>query len=125
MRAEGLQANVSMLKTYWSPQFVSTYFIAPASTLADIISQMLIKHEKKNFLNLRRGAKFFLIAEGVIFFTSYMLYAACNRSQQTRKFFHDTPYLRFVLDFYYKTGKLVGNTTVRDFDQACWSAQKK
>lgn len=86
---------------------------------------MLIKQEKKGFLNIRRGLKFFIIAEGTLLFSSYMLYAACNRSQRTRKFLNDTPYLRFLLDFYYKTGQLAGSTAVKDYDQACWSAQQK
>lgn len=86
---------------------------------------MLVKRPTKNFVQLRQGIKFFIIAEGTIFLSSYLLFAACNRSQATRKFFNDTPYLRFVLNFYYKTGELCGNTAVKDYDQATWTAQAK
>lgn len=86
---------------------------------------MLVKQSKRNFLNIRRGLRFFIIAEGALLFGSYMLYAACNRSQATRKYLYDRPYLRFLLKFYYSTGQLAGNTAVREFDKATWAAQEK
>lgn len=88
-------------------------------------SFMLVKQPKRKFLALRRGGKFFLIAEGAIFLTSYLLWAACNRSQQTRKYFHDRPYLRFVLTFYYTCGNLAGSKAVQEYDRATWEAEKK
>lgn len=86
---------------------------------------MLVKQSRKRFLGIRRGLKVFIILEGTLIFSSYMLYAACNRSQATRKYFFDRPYLRFILKFYYSTGLLAGNTAVRDFDKATWSAQEQ
>lgn len=86
---------------------------------------MIPKHPKKRFVQARFGLKLFLITEGILFVGTYLLYAACNRSQNTRKFFHDTPYLRFVLNFYYKTGELCGTDAVKKFDQTTWAAQAK
>lgn len=87
---------------------------------------MLVRQSKKNFLNIRRGLKFFIIAEGALIFSSYLLYAACNRSQATRKYLYDRPYLKFLLEFYYSTGKLAaGSTAVRDYDQLTWTSQEK
>lgn len=82
---------------------------------------MITKRPSKTFNEARTGIKFFLIAEGVIFLSSFMLYAACNRSQKTRKYFHDSPYFKFVLDFYYKIGSLHGNRAVEEYDAATWS----
>lgn len=86
---------------------------------------MLGRYPKSKFAQAKTGLKFFLIAEGAIFLTSYLLYAACNRSQTTRKFFHDTPGLNLIVEFYYKIGEFHGTTQVRDFDIATWSAQRK
>lgn len=82
---------------------------------------MITRRPSKRFIQARSGIKFFLIAEGFIFFSSFMLYAACNRSQKTRKYFNDSPYFKFVLDFYYKIGALHGNRRVEEYDKATWS----
>lgn len=86
---------------------------------------MLIKQEKNKFHNLKRGFLFFTVAEGFLMLGSYTLYAACNRSQDTRKYLHDRSYLRFLLDFYYKTGELMGSEEVKKYDQETWAAQEK
>lgn len=85
---------------------------------------MLEKQPIKKYSPLRFVGKKFLIVEGVLFFGSYMLYAACNRSQTTRKFFHDHKYLNFVLKFYYTTIELYeGGDSIRKFDSKTWHAQ--
>lgn len=86
---------------------------------------MILKQPSSRFVDAKRGIRFFIIAEGTIFVSSYLLYAACNRSQTTRKYFYDRPYLRFILNFYYKIGHLQGSTAVQDYDQITWSAQAK
>lgn len=87
---------------------------------------MLIKRPKKSNPALRYIGKNFLIFEGVFFVSAYVLYAACNRSQQTRKFFYDHRPLRFVLRFYYKTGELCGaGKVIEEFDLQTWQAQEK
>ena len=87
---------------------------------------MLVRQSKKKFLGIRRGLKFFIVAEGALLLGSYLLYAACNRSQATRKYLYDRPYLKFLLEFYYSTGKLAaGSTAIRDYDQLTWSSQEK
>lgn len=87
---------------------------------------MLQRHPKKKYSELRYIGKRFLIFEGVFFLGAYMLYAACNRSQQTRKFFYDNRPLNFVLRFYYKTGELCGaGRAIEEFDLKTWQAQEK
>lgn len=85
---------------------------------------MLVKHPKKNYLGLRFGVKFFIIFEGIFLFGSYVAYTSCNRSQATRKYFHDHFPLNIALEFYYKCGELYGTEEVRKFDQFTWNAMK-
>lgn len=89
------------------------------------LSFMLPRQPKKSHIFARRGLKFFLIAEGIIFFSSYTLWAACNRSQSTRKFFHDKPYLNFILEFYYRIGESRGEhfRLIRENDYNTWRTQ--
>lgn len=84
---------------------------------------MIPKRPAQKFVQTRQGLKLFFILEAPIFFGSYLLWAACNRSQNTRKFFHETSYLRFIVNFYYKTAELCGNTAVRGYDKETWEAQ--
>lgn len=87
---------------------------------------MIQKYPKKRYLGLRKGFKWLIIAEGVIFLSSFTLWGACNRSQNTRKFFHDTPGLKYILEFYYQTGEKIGGfEAIRKFDNATWEAQSK
>lgn len=86
---------------------------------------MLTKQQKNKYSLITRNLKLFLLFEGLLLTSTYLTYAACNRSQRTRKYLNDTPYLKFMLDFYYKTGELVGSTAVKDFDRATWEAQSK
>ena len=83
---------------------------------------MLVRQPKKSFIAFRKGAKVFIVLEGALILSTYMLYAACNRSQATRRYFYERRLLRPIVEFYYKTGQLCGNTTVRDYDQATWAA---
>lgn len=83
---------------------------------------MIFKERKES--SILKGVKFFVAAELGLFCSSYLLYAACNRSQETRKYFHDSSYLKFVLEFYYKVGEKFGTDTVRAYDRAVWAAQK-
>lgn len=88
---------------------------------------MLPKQPISKYAGAKRGLKFFLIAEGFIFFASYTLWAACNRSQSTRKYFHDSPYLNFILEFYYRVGESRGEhfRLIREHDNNTWAAQKQ
>lgn len=87
---------------------------------------MLDKQPSKKFSPYRFIGKKFIIVEGVLFLSTYMLYAACNRSQNTRKFFYDHSYLHFILRFYYKTGELCGaGNAIEEFDLKTWQAQEK
>lgn len=86
---------------------------------------MLFKRPNKNYLEVRTGLRFFLISEAVLFVTSYVLWAECNRSQASRKYFHDSKYFSWVLEFYYKTGEVRGTKAIREFDQTTWAAETK
>lgn len=86
---------------------------------------MLVKQPKVRYLAARKGLKVFFIVEGVLISFTYLLYAACNRSQTTRKYFNDRPYFKPILNFYYATGRICGSTAVEDYDRAVWEAQAK
>lgn len=86
---------------------------------------MVIKHPTSKYYQAKSGLKFFIIAEGVIFLSSYLIYAACNRSQKTRKYFYDHPYLSFITQTYYKIGEFHGTRTIEEYDQKTWAAQAK
>lgn len=90
-------------------------------------AQMIDKIPRKRFLEHRKVLKYFLFAEGLLFLSSYFAWGACNRSQKARKFFHDTPGLGFVLEFYYRLGELRGESfrVVRQFDQITWAAERE
>lgn len=85
---------------------------------------MLLKQPSKRFLGLRRGLKVFLIFEGVVFVSMYGFYSACNRSQSTRKYFHDHFPLNYALEFYYRAGELYGTQEVRRYDKITWEAKE-
>lgn len=82
---------------------------------------MLLKKPSKRFF----GLKYFLYFEGALIVATYIAYSACNRSQRTRKFFHDNFPLNHILEFYYRAGELYGTKEVRKFDQITWAAEKK
>jgi len=87
---------------------------------------MISRYPRKRLIPF--GLKFFLYSEGVIFITTYTLWALCNRSQKARKYFNDRFYLRFILNSYYKLGDITNiehMRKVREFDQATWAAQAK
>lgn len=86
---------------------------------------MIPRHPKKKFLGFRTGLKTFVVIEGFILVSSYLTYAACNKSQTTRKFFNDHWPLNHLLDFYYKVGEFNGTTVVKDYDQLTWSGKKQ
>ena len=84
---------------------------------------MILRPPSKRFVAARSGLKFFIYFEGALIVSSYILYSACNRSQKTRKFFHDHFPLNHILEFYYKAGELYGTETVRKFDRITWKAE--
>lgn len=86
---------------------------------------MIAKQANKRFVHARRGLKFFIIGEGLLFLTSYTLWSECNRSQASRKYFHDRIYLRWIVEFYYKIGETRGTSIVREFDRVTWEAEDK
>lgn len=120
-----MENTIYNVQSQRSTDIILTKLVKNLVLIDSYYSQMLTKYPKKSFLNIRRGVRFFIIAEGAIFLGSYMLFAACNRSQNTRQFFHDRFYLRFIINFYYTTAELCGNNQVRGFDQATWEAKRQ
>lgn len=85
----------------------------------------LVKLPGSKYPQLKFALKFLLIGEIFVFGTSYIIYGACSRSQETRKFLYDSPYLRFVVLSYYKLGDYEGLKLLKAHDLATWAAQDK
>lgn len=81
---------------------------------------MITKQIKPNPLR-RKLTRYFIYLEVSVFLSSLGLYVACNRSQSTRKFFHDSKYFSAVLDSYYYIGENFGTQAVKDYDSQCWT----
>ncbi|XP_034472371.1 protein CEBPZOS [Drosophila innubila] len=83
---------------------------------------MLPKTPKSAIWRFIKGsAKTLFVLEAVCFAASYGLYYRMNTDQDFRRYINEE--YPFALEYYYKIGEIVGDSTIRQTDAINWSSQ--
>ncbi|XP_016973125.1 protein CEBPZOS [Drosophila rhopaloa] len=72
---------------------------------------------------IKGSAKTLFVLEAVCFAASYGVYYRMNTNREFRQHIHEN--YPFVLDYYYKIGEIVGDSSIRQTDASYWSGLKK